>query len=379
MRLYWPKVPEEFKAEIRGVADGVQARRIVGIDLSDIVGLNGFFDSVSYHCSLKAEEGQVARGEEHCSAFIATGKATKGENIVVAHNSWFSYMYAAGYNVIIGISPTTGNEFLMQALPGTIHSGSDWYINNSGVIVTETTITGMNTFNRQGTPIFVRARKAIQYGNTLDEWVKIMIEGNNGGYASDWLIGDVKTGEIACLELGTFNHRLDRTFNGIFFGSNIAMNEKVRSETVIDYNDRSSSCMARQDRWKQLTKGGREPIDVEDAKRFLADHQDSYSGSNMPNRNSICGHIELDNRGWPEWDEGPYYPAGAHDGKATDSELASKGAFWAHWGHPCDMPFVADSFLTKHPEYNWQKSRLQNIRPYPWTMFETYPKWTTKD
>ena len=33
-----------------------------------------------------------------------------------------------------------------------------------------------------------------------------MLDGNNGGYANDWLIGDNKTGEIALLELGLKNH-----------------------------------------------------------------------------------------------------------------------------------------------------------------------------
>ena len=33
-------------------------------------------------------------------------------------------------------------------------------------------------------------------------YVKIMLDGNNGGYANDWLLGDRKTGEIARFELG---------------------------------------------------------------------------------------------------------------------------------------------------------------------------------
>jgi hypothetical protein len=34
-----------------------------------------------------------------------------------------------------------------------------------------------------------------------------MIDRNNCGYANDWMIGDIKTGEIALLELGTFHHQ----------------------------------------------------------------------------------------------------------------------------------------------------------------------------
>ncbi len=38
----------------------------------------------------------------------------------------------------------------------------------------------------------------------------IIKEGNNGGYANDWLVGDRKTGEIAYLELGLKNTPLWR-------------------------------------------------------------------------------------------------------------------------------------------------------------------------
>ena len=34
-----------------------------------------------------------------------------------------------------------------------------------------------------------------------------MLDGNNGGYANDWLLGDSKTGEIAQLELGLKAYR----------------------------------------------------------------------------------------------------------------------------------------------------------------------------
>jgi len=36
---------------------------------------------------------------------------------------------------------------------------------------------------------------------SIDEYTKIMLDGNNGGYANDWLIGDRKTNEVAQLEL----------------------------------------------------------------------------------------------------------------------------------------------------------------------------------
>ncbi len=79
-----------------------------------------------------------------------------------------------------------------------------------------------------------------------------MLKGNNGGYANDWLIGDTKTGEIACLELALKNPKLWRTFNGYYTGSNVAQDPKVRTEEAagIDYNEMTSSPNGRWARWQ---------------------------------------------------------------------------------------------------------------------------------
>lgn len=377
MKLYWPKLTEEYQNEIEGIRGGIQAVNVTGIDTADIVALNGFFDTVSYHYSLKNEEGQhqpLGIGQEHCSALIASGKATTDGKIVLAHNTWFSYMTGSGYNLILSVIPEEGNEFLMQTYPGTISSGTDWFISKSGLVIAETTISGMTSFNPHGVPYFMRSRKAIQYATTLDGWIRMMIEENNGGYACDWLIGDVKTGEIGCLELGTTNHNLERTRSGVIGSSNIASSDRVRAETNFDYADGSLSCTARRERWKQLIDSNNGLVNVENAKIFLADHYDAFSHTEGPNRNSLCGHVELDRRGMPEADLGPNNPTGAFDGKVTDSNLASAGAFWAHWGKPCNTPFLAKAFLSEHPEYRWQGPHLRDIEPYPWTLF-TVPKW----
>lgn len=375
MSLFWPKILGEYRAEIEGIVDGVNAEGISGIGLEDIVALNGFEDIVSYHHWLKSKESESAtRREEHCSAFIATGYATASRKIVVAHNTWTSYLRGR-CNVIVDLSPTNGKGFLMQAHPGSLSSGTDWFLGMSGLLITETTISGVHTFNPDGTPYFIRARKAVQYAETIEDWVKIMITENNGGYANSWLLGDIKTGEIAKLELGTFTHALERTYDGVFVGSNIATSEQVRLETKFNYDDQSGSCKARHERWTQLIESNRKLIDIEMAKRFLADHRDASSGKDTPNRSTLCGHLELDYRGAPEWELGPYYPSGAYDGKVTDSDLASTGIFWAHWGKPCGTDFNAASFLSQHQEYSWQQQRLRDIKAYPWTLFKSASRW----
>jgi hypothetical protein len=379
MNLFWPKLPEEYRQEIQGIVDGVASSKAGNVQLRDVVALNGYFDTVSYHYWLKSRESQaispLARAE-HCSAFIVTGDKTDGQ-VLLAHNTWFQYLPGARYNVILDICPTNGKRFVMQTMAGTISSGTDWYLSESGLVVAETTISGMTTFNPDGVPYFARARKAIQYSENIGDWVKTMVKENNGGYADDWLIGNVKTGEIGWLELGTFNHKLELTHNGVFVGCNIAMNKEVQSETNLEYSDKSLTCTARQARLRELLEVNEGKLNVDAAKALLADHHDSYSKTDSPSRNSICGHIETDARGIPEWEYGPYYPGGCFDGKVTDTELAKGGAFWAHWGRPCGTPFEAGSFLRNHPEYEWQKPRLKDIAPYPWTLVRASspPKW----
>ena len=118
----------------------------------------------------------------------------------------------------------------MDGLPGVIASDDDFGVNSAGIMVTETTITQFEGWDPEGKPEFVRARKALQYSRSIDDFVRIMLDGNNGGYANDWLIGDNKTGEIALFELGLKNHSVRRTKDGCFFGANFPDSPKLTQE-----------------------------------------------------------------------------------------------------------------------------------------------------
>ena len=67
----------------------------------------------------------------------------------------------------------------------------------------------------------------MQYSESLDDFVRMMKEGNNGGYANTWLVGDRKTNEIGRLELGLKYVTFDRTRDGYFVGSNFPINPKL--------------------------------------------------------------------------------------------------------------------------------------------------------
>ena len=75
-------------------------------------------------------------------------------------------------------------------------------------------------------------RKAIQYSDSIDEVLDTLLDGNNGVYPCEWLIGDTKTGEIATIELALFNTPIKRTFNGFYWSCNVPHDTKVRKELL---------------------------------------------------------------------------------------------------------------------------------------------------
>ena len=120
-----------------------------------------------------------------------------------------------------------------------------------------------------------------------------MKEGNNGGYANNWLIADRKTNEVASLELGLKNVTLQRTKDGFFVGSNFPNDPKlIKEETDFDPKDRSKSENARHERWLALMEQNKGKIDSAAAEKFLGDHFDTFAGKADDNERTLCGHID---------------------------------------------------------------------------------------
>jgi len=378
-QMLWPHIDAEYQQELQGIADGVKAHG-VDLDVWDIVALNAFEEVPDYYLPWLAKQNKSAKNEKlkapgNCSAFIATGSMTKDHQIVIAHNNWTSYLAGERWVIVFDIQPQHGNRILMDGFPGVIVSDDDFGVNSAGMMVTETTITQFEGWDPNGKPEFMRARKALQYANSIDDYVRIIKEGNNGGYANDWLIGDRKTGEIAYLELGLKNTPLGRSKDGYFVSSNFARDPKViKEETTFDSNDASSSPNARHIRWEELMKEAKGKIDVQMAQAFLADHVDTFEKKDQPSERGLCGHVDTSSRGVKEWEWAAYNPGGAVQGKATDSSMAAKMSFVARAGHPCGEDFLAEPFLERHPEFSWQKPLLRDMKAGPWTTFTSGQK-----
>ncbi|HEX4147486.1 MAG TPA: C45 family peptidase, partial [Pirellulales bacterium] len=218
----------EFLEEMKGIADGATAAGAKfddrKLDLIDVVTLNSAIELSFLDSGLKASptglEGRrwheppvdrtEADDEDHCSAFAATGPATADGHIVLGHITMTGLNEARHYNIWLDLVPEVGHRVLMQSYPGGIMSGLDYYINDAGLLLAETTIH-QTRFDPQGTPIASRVRRAAQYADTIDRAVEMLATSNNGLYSNQWLLGDINTDEIAMYELGTRHSKLWRS------------------------------------------------------------------------------------------------------------------------------------------------------------------------
>lgn len=372
--MFLPKTDAENLEELTGIAEGLQA---AGKQFSrdDVLTYNAMIELSWYWWpgeSRRLKEGAPGPGtapRQSCSSFIATGSFTADGNVVLGHNTMEDYCDILP-NVIEDIAPAHGHRILWQTSPGWIHSGTDFFITDAGLVGSETTIGGFDGFDTNGVPEFVRMRRATQDAGSLDEWCEIMKRGNNGGYANAWLLGDINTKEIARLELGLKNVGFQKKADGYFTGSNVAEDPKLlRFETTTDETDIHSSCVARRVRWEQLMREYQGKIDATLAKRFEADHFDTYRGKLQASGRTLCGHFELDSEADKPWPGVPYGCAGTVDAKVVDAAMAKGLSFAARWGTACGTPFSARKFLEAHPQFAWMQGTLKDRPSEPWAQF----------
>jgi hypothetical protein len=366
--LFDGKIGKELLEEINGIVEGVNAAGF-STTRDEIVAFNASIElSDSWWPEVKkamGSGGPISR-KQSCSSFIATGTMTADGGIVLGHNTMSGYLSADSY-VIADIVPAKGHRILWQTTPGWVHSGTDFFITDAGLVGSETTIGKFNGFDTNGTPEFARMRRATQYASSIDEWCEIMKKENNGGYANAWLIGDIKTNEIARLELGLKYVGLERTKDGFFVGSNIAESQKIlRLETEEHETDIRVSGVARRVRWKQLMREFGGKINVELAKAFEGDHYDSYLRTMTVGGRSLCAHVDRDSLDL----DLPFSPEGTVDAKVVDSKMAKQMSFAARWGSGCGIGFDAPAFLERHPQFDWMKGYLKSLPSEPWTVFQ---------
>jgi hypothetical protein len=369
--IFVPRIDAENLAELDGIAEGARA---AGVEVSrdEIIAYNGIIELSDYWWPAekrKIKDSPHGSDRQSCSSFVATGSVTKDGNIVLGHNTMQSY-YDVFPNVIQDLAPAHGHRILWQTSPGWIHSGTDFFITDAGIVGSETTIGDFDGFDTNGIPEFVRMRRATQDAGSLDAWSEVMQRGNNGGYANAWLLGDINTHEIARLELGLKFVAYEKKRDGCFIGSNVAEDRKILLfETDRTDTDIRLSSVARRVRWRQLMKQNNGKVDATLAKRFEGDHYDFWREKVWPGGRSLCGHFDLDPEA--QGHDVPFDCSGTVDAKVVDADMARQMSFAARWGSGCGTAFSAGKFLDAHPQFEWMTDLLKDRRAQSWTTFRT--------
>jgi hypothetical protein len=362
--LFVRRYDKEYLEEMRGIADGASA---VGarfdarpIDLVDVAALNGWPEIETLPSALEATptglEGIRFPHRQprtmpdakpmHCSAFAATGPATADGKVVFGHITMFGLYPSLFYNVWLDVKPAKGHRVLMQTYPAGIQSGMDYYLNDAGLVVCETTIA-QTRFDIKGMTVASRIRQTLQYADSIDKAVEILQASNNGLYTNEWLLADIKTNEIAMYELGTAKSKLYRSSKqewfggteGFYWGCNNTKDLDVRLETVASSEGAPANIVWRPaDRdktWLQLYHRFKGKIDADFGK---------IAFTTPP----VAAFHSL-------------------DAKFTTTDLAKDLKTWALFGPPLGRPWKPTQE---------ERQRYPEIRPLvsnPWTILHTAP------
>jgi outer membrane protein assembly factor BamB len=385
-RIFWNRIPDEYKKEIEGIADGVKARgyKVHGrdVDYVDILASNEMYEFMTrllnpikgFHplkslfnilrkfvpTGLGDEKSFInalltAPPAHHCNGFIATGDATTHGQIVAAHGIrcggwWYSYYIAQRWNVVIDIVPSQGYRLVMVSAPGYIWSDDNYYQNENGIVFMDTTCM-QGPWTNRGYPMSIRTRMTAQYSSSVDEAIDYLLYKNDGVWTAAYLIGDTKTGEIARLDLGLYKYEVWRTFNGFYWTANNLMSKAVRAEatglglqgfvlkvinkltgipTHYEYFTRRYYPAPRDLKFEELGKRYYGKIDIEVLKNKI-----------------MTGYPVCDNA--------------STDVKAADTQLIENNSIWVFWGNVRGMVWNTSAL----------KSNLAGVKDVPpagWTL-----------
>ena len=392
-KYYSPKIKElfpEFYEEMSGFAKGAK------MSVNEIIAWNNYFTlTESFWSNLPEEESIAVKGtiksassskegggqQERCSAFIANGDWTADGKIVVAHNNFSNFIDGQFAKYVVDLKPINGNRILMLGFAGWIWSGTDFFVTSAGIIGTETTIGGFISYENN-VPISCRIRNAMQYGKNLDDYEKMLLDGNSGDYANSWLFGDTKTNEIMRIELGLRFHNTERTKNGYFIGFNAPYDPRIRNLECVNtgFDDIRRHQGARRVRLADLMDTWKGKLNVSVAQEIISDHYDVYLNKELPCSRTCCSHYELDAREYmsdPSRPK-PFQPRGALDGNVCDTTMAKNMSFLLRWGNSCGTPFYKDKFCQENREWAYLKDYLEDRPQQPWTTFEISKKTKSK-
>jgi hypothetical protein len=205
-RIFWPRVPEPLRAELRGMAAGLRARG-GKLDMWDLVAHNAAHEITNGYLPWLEHRRREAAREKSAAQPPATGIAMGGDKPVLAR---IEVGIPAHEPVVLEVSLASRAHFVMLTGAGEL-APSELAINGAGLAFVCVPIPGFHGFDPLGIPLFVRARRAIEESATLDSALALLRDRPNGGNATDWLISASASSEVARLESGLRHQQMTRS------------------------------------------------------------------------------------------------------------------------------------------------------------------------
>jgi len=194
---YWSQV-HCICYQLRGLTDGIKlANPDTKIGLKEVLLLNynGDLEDIIPAILFDTVFKIPTKFETHCSAFIRF----TGEDLYCAHTTWESYITMSRifkrYSLPSTDPTVFSNEVRFSGYPGALASIDDFYILDSGLFVTETTITNFNVLlyellSTQTVPAFMRTIVSNRLANSSKQWCNIFEKYNSGTYNNQWMVVD---------------------------------------------------------------------------------------------------------------------------------------------------------------------------------------------
>jgi hypothetical protein len=131
----------------------------------------------------------------HCTGVVHL--ADGNSELYFGHTTWesFSEMTRMWKVYDFPLQGVAAKKISFSSYPGCISSTDDYYLMDSGLAITETTLSiprKQNYPSSQSVPDFIRIMAANRLSSSADEWVRSMVDSATGTYSSQWMVMDYK-------------------------------------------------------------------------------------------------------------------------------------------------------------------------------------------
>ncbi len=302
-KMLWPGIDPEYRREIDGIVAGL-ASKGVSADRWDIVALNANQELPFYYVPwLDRREGKTptTHAPGNCSALHRHGQLYPGrpdrhraqclDELRRRHAVEHHVRHQAGVRLADADGRPAGRDRQRRRLRR--HVGRNGHHRDH-----HHAVRGLGPEGK------ARVRPCPQGHavRSLDRRVRpIMLDGNNGGYANDWLVGDIKTGEIALFELGLKNHTVQRTQGRLLLRRQLPgiSQAPARGDPVRPAMTRHPRPTPAGPAGSSSSPSTRGRSTSTWASQFETDDFDVISHRREANERTLCGRVEVSPRGVP--------------------------------------------------------------------------------